>query len=411
MVTVSSVTDRDLDLVIFGATGVTGRLVAAHVARHAPPGLRVALGGRSLPRLYAARAKLPGRGQTWGFIGADSGDARALGALARRTRAVATTVGPYGRHGHALAAACAAAGTDYADLTGEVPFMRSSIDANEATARDTGARLVHACGFDSVPSDLGVWALHRHAEESAAGDLTRVTGLLTGASGGFSGGTVDSMRLIMSEAAEDRRVRRLLADPHALDPSGSTVARPGPADTFRLHWDPELGYWMAPFVMSTINTRVVRRSHALLGGAYGPDFRYREAVGVAGLVRGAPAALAVTAATAGLTGAMASPRTRRLVDRFLPAPGEGPSEAAMARGRFRMRLIARTTSGRTLTARVGADLDPGYGGTAVMFGQAAIALALGEGRAGGGVLTPAVALGDALVARLRACGFRWEVSG
>lgn len=403
--------DRDLDLVIYGATGFAGRLVAAHVARHAPGHLRVGLGGRSVPRLYEVRARLPGRGQTWGFTVADASDERALAALARKTRVVATTVGPYSRHGLALAAACAEAGTHYLDLTGEVLFMRRSIEAHDEAARRSGAALVHACGFDSVPSDLGVWSLHRHAVTTGAGGLTRVTGLLTGGGGGVSGGTIDSMRVQLDEASTSRDVRRLLADPHALDVGTPGAGRPGPRDEWNLRWDPALGYWLAPFVMSSVNTRVVRRSQALLAGAYGSGFRYREAVGVRGRWRGALPAAGVALATGGLAAGMAWPPSRRLLDRVLPAPGEGPSDEQRERGYFRFRHIAETTSGRTLTARLGADLDPGYNGTAVMLGEAALTLAAGEGTGRAGVVTPAVGLGDALVERLRARGFTWDVTG
>ncbi|MGF1646188.1 MAG: saccharopine dehydrogenase family protein [Kineosporiaceae bacterium] len=403
--------DRDLDLVVYGATGFAGRLVAEHVARHAPRDLRVGLGGRSVPRLYEARAHLPGRGQTWGFVVADATDPVAVATLARSARVVATTVGPYTRYGAALAAACAAAGTHYVDLTGEVLFMRHSIEANDATARRTGAAIVHACGFDSVPSDLGLWSLHRHAMATGAGELTRVTGLLTGARGGFSGGTIDSMRVQIEEAATNPEVRRIVTDPHALDVGATGVARPGPRDSFGVAWDAGLGYWLAPFVMAPVNTRVVRRSHALLGGAYGAGFRYREAVGVRGRLRGVGPALAVAAGTLGLFAGMSWPPTRRILDRLLPAPGAGPSERTRRRGYFRFRHVAETTSGRVLTARVGADLDPGYGATAVMLGEAAMTLAAGEGTGRAGALTSATALGDALVERLRAAGFHWEVTG
>ncbi|MGF1662844.1 MAG: saccharopine dehydrogenase family protein [Kineosporiaceae bacterium] len=403
--------DRDLDLVIYGATGFAGRLVAEHVARHAPRHLRVGLGGRSVPRLYETRAHLPGRGQTWGFVVADATDPTGVARLARSARVVATTVGPYARYGAALAAACAEAGTHYVDLTGEVLFMRRSIEANDAVARRTGAAVVHACGFDSVPSDLGVWSVHRHAAATGAGDLTRVTGLLTGARGGISGGTIDSMRAQLEEAAATSGARRIVADPHALDIGTTGVPRPGPRDRFGVAWDARLGYWLAPFVMAPVNTRVVRRSQALLDGAYGAGFRYREAVGARGRIRGAGPALATSAGTAALVAGMTWPPTRRLLDRVLPAPGAGPSQRTRDRGYFRFRHVAQTSSGRVLTARLGADLDPGYGATAVMLGEAAMALAADEGTGRAGVLTPATALGDAFVERLRRAGFHWDVTG
>jgi len=408
------VDNREFDLVVFGASGFAGRLLAAHVARHAPAGLRIALAGRSSGRLLAVQESLPVLARSWPVLVADAKDQDAIARLARRSRVVVTTVGPYTRYGTGLVSACARSGTHYTDLTGEVLFMRRSIEANDAAARASGARIVHACGFDSVPSDLGVWALHRHAATTGAGTLGRVTGLIMGASGGFSGGTVDSLRAQMEDLARDPSARRVIADPHALDDPVSLVGKPGPPDRWVVQWDADLEYWLAPFVMAPVNTRVVRRSHSLLYDherpGYGAGFRYREAVGVPGRIAGAMPATAVAAGTAGFGAAMGWKPTRRLLDHLLPAPGSGPSRRAMDRGYFRMRLFAETTSGRVLEARVGADLDPGYGATAVMLGESALALAVGEGDLRAGVLTPAVALGDALVDRLRARGFSWQVS-
>jgi short subunit dehydrogenase-like uncharacterized protein len=402
--------DRNLDLVLFGATGFVGRLTAEHLAATAPPDLRVALAGRSAERLAAVRADLGPAAADWSLEVADAADPEAMAGLAARTQVVATTVGPYLRYGTLLAEACAREGTAYADLTGEILFVRRTADRLGDLAASTGARLVHACGFDSVPSDLGVLLLHEAARADDAGELTDTVLLVRSMKGGFSGGTIDSMRVMTEELRRDAEARRILRDPHALSPDRAAEID-APADQMAPRRDPQLGVWTAPFVMATFNTRIVRRSNALLGHAYGRGFRYREVMGVG---RGPTAPLVAAGVTAGLgagLAGMALPPTRMLLDRVLPAPGEGPSEEARRNGRFRMELTADTTSGRRYRAVVAAQGDPGYQATSVMLGQAALALAL-DGDAlpdMAGVLTPATGIGRPLVERLRAQGFTLEV--
>lgn len=410
-------TDRELDLVVHGATGFAGELVAAYLAEHAPHQVRVGLSGRSLERLTAVRDRLGPRAAGWALVVADAADQDALRTLARRTRVVATTVGPYERHGLPLTMACAAEGTDYVDLTGEVLFMRASIDANDEAARATGARIVHACGFDSVPSDLGVLLLARTAATHGLGELTGTTFVLTGARGGFSGGTVDSMRTQVDRMRHDPAARAVVADPYALSPDRAaepdrTADAPGDRrDRWGVTWDPDARRWLAPFVMGPVNTRVVRRSNALTGWSYGRRFRYREAVGVPGRLLGAPAAAALAAGTGGLALGMALPPTRALLDRVLPAPGSGPDQESRENGWFSVRLHARTTTGRLLQAKVSATGDPGYVATARMLGESALALVLDRDRLPdrAGVLTPATALGEVLVERLRLAGMTLQV--
>ncbi|MFC3689699.1 saccharopine dehydrogenase family protein [Aquipuribacter hungaricus] len=405
-------TDRELDLVVHGATGFAGALVAAYLAEHASHDLRVGLSGRSADRLDAVRERLGPRAAGWQTVVTDSADDDAVRALARRSRVVVTTVGPYERHGMPLARACAAEGTDYVDLTGEVLFMRASIEANDAVARTSGARVVHACGFDSVPSDLGVLLLARTAATHGLGELTDTRFVLTGARGGFSGGTVDSLRLQVDRVRADPSARAAVADPYALSPDRAgepdrTADAPGDRrDSLRVRWDPESRRWLAPFVMAPVNTRVVRRSNALTGWSYGRRFRYEESVGIPGRLLGAPAAVALTAGTGGLALGMALPPTRALLDRVLPAPGAGPDERTREQGFFRVRLHSRTTSGRLVQATVAATGDPGYAATARMLGESALALVLDRDRLPdrAGVLTPATAMGEVLVERLRVAG-------
>ena len=396
---------REHDLVLLGATSFVGALTAEHLARAAPPGARIALAGRDRDRLAAVRRSLPATAADWPLVVVDVTGAPALRRVAGSATALVTTVGPYARRGLPVVEACAAAGTHYADLSGELAFVRAAVDATDARARGTGARLVHACGYDSVPSDLGVHLLHRAAV--AAGDEDGLTDVqaLVAARGGVSGGTVASLLGEAEAVRTDPRARRLHADPHALSPD--RAAEPGGQPQLMTPPHRVAGRWAAPSVMAPFDARVVRRSNALTGWAYGRGLRYAEQLdagrGPAGLLRAA----ALAGATALGAAALALGPTRALVERALPAAGDGPDAATREAGWFRHRFLATSASGRRYAARVQASGDPGYAATAVMLGEAALALALDGAtlpdRAGS--LTPATALGDALVDRLRAQGF------
>ncbi|GAA0461384.1 hypothetical protein Aca07nite_73790 [Actinoplanes capillaceus] len=395
---------RELDVIVYGATGFVGVLTARHLAEHAPAGTRIALAGRSRAKLEKVAGEL---GVDWPIVVADADDEPALTTMAGRARVVLTTVGPYAKYGRPLARACAVTGTDYVDLTGEVLFARDSIDENHATAQRTGARIVHSCGFDSIPSDIGVHVLHAAVRADDAGELTDTTLVVTRMRGGFSGGTIDSMRHQVDVMKKDRRLRRVGASPYSLSPDREAepdLGRQPDMVTLRgSEVDASVRGHLAPFVMASYNTRVVRRSNALRGWAYGPHFRYREAMRVSGPA----AALAVKGALNGLVIGFALPPARFLLDRILPAPGTGPDENARRNGHFTMDIFTTTSSGARYRARVKAKGDPGYAATAVMLGESALALALDRDRlpeSTGGVLTPATGIGDALVDRLRAAG-------
>ncbi|MFP5068654.1 saccharopine dehydrogenase family protein [Pseudonocardia nantongensis] len=397
--------NEPVDIALYGATGFVGALTAAYLAEHAPPGVTIALAGRSEAKLAATRASLPAAARDWPLIVADSGDPAATDRLAQAARVVVTTVGPYARHGRNLVASCARAGTHYADLTGEVLFVRDSIDRCHGVAESTGARIVHSCGYDSVPSDLGVWLAHAAASADDAGGLTEVR-TLASLRGGVSGGTVDSLRGQLDAVRADRSLRRLAADPHALSPDRAAEPTPSqPADAAAPGRARD-GRWTAPFVMASHNTRIVRRSNALLGHAYGRGLRYGELQNCGRGPLGAVTAAGVTAGLGALLGAFALTPLRPLLDRVLPAPGTGPSERTRERGWFRMDTDARTGRGARYRVQVSGPGDPGYAATAVMLGESGLALALGGAslpdRAG--VLTPATAMGDVLVERLRAAG-------
>ncbi|MFD0484433.1 saccharopine dehydrogenase family protein [Kineococcus sp. GCM10028916] len=403
---------RDIDIVLFGASGFVGRLTAAHLATHAPTGTRIALAGRSRERLAAVARDLGPAAANWPLVVADASDEASLRTLAESTHVVVSTVGPYLRHGLPLVQACARAGTHYADLTGEVLFARRSIDTAHETARASGARIVHSCGFDSVPSDLAVLLAHDWARTHDAGPLASATLEVVSARGGFSGGTVDSLRLQLDTARRDPQARRLVADPYALSPERASEPDLGrQPDAFGPHRRGATGDWVAPFVMASYNTRVVRRSNALLDHAYGPRLRYAEVMAFSGRTA-ALRATAVTGVLAGLTGLLAVQPLRPLLDRLLPSPGTGPSEHTRRTGRFHLRLDARTQSDRRATVTVAAQGDPGYAATAVMLGESALALALDGDRlpARAGVLTPATGIGIPLVDRLRRRGFTLDVA-
>jgi short subunit dehydrogenase-like uncharacterized protein len=399
---------RDLDIVIYGATGFVGVLVAEYLAGHAPAGTRIALAGRSAQRLEELRTRL---GVDWPLIVADAADAPALETLAAAAHVVLTTVGPYAKYGRVLAHACAAAGTDYVDLTGEVLFARASIDENHELARSTGARIVHSCGFDSIPSDLGVHVLHARVAADDAGELTTTTLVVTSLRGGVSGGTIDSLRHQLDVVKKDRALRRIAGNPYSLSPAPADEPDLGRQDDSTApraaEVDPSLRGSLAPFVMAPYNTRVVRRSNALRGYAYGRGFRYSEAMSM-GASPLSPVLAALTKVGLGaLALGLSLPPTRWMLDRILPKPGEGPDERARREGHFTVDVFTRTTTGARYKSRVRAEGDPGYAATAVMLGESALALV--HDRAAlpaspGGVLTPATGIGDALVERLRAAG-------
>ena len=404
--------DHELDIVLFGASGFVGRLVAGYLAEHAPDGARIALAGRSMARLSDVRGHLGATAADWPLLLADSGDEVSLRAMAAATSLVVTTVGPYLRYGLPLAQACAQAGTDYADLTGEVPFVRDCLDHVSETAMSTGAKIVHSCGFDSIPSDLGVLLLFEQAQRDGEGHLENTSLVVTSMKGGLSGGTIDSMRALTEAVAADHSLQSLLTDAYSLSPDRSKEPDLGAQrDIARVHRDSDLGVWVGPFVMAAYNTRVVRLSNALSGWAYGPRFRYSESMAFGAGPTAPLRAVAVGAAAAGAVAGMSLRPTRAVLDRVLPSPGEGPTEKSRLAGHFRILVRTRTSTGARYRCVVAASADPGYQATSVMLGESALCLALDRDRLPdrSGVLTPATAMGDVLVDRLRRAGLTFEV--
>ena len=400
---------REHDVVLYGATSFVGSLTAGHLARHAPADARIALAGRSREKLERTRASLPAAAHDWPLIVADSSDDAALAAMAASTTALATTVGPYAKYGMPVVEACAAAGTHYADLTGEVQFAREAIDRTDGPARESGARIVHSCGYDSIPSDLGVLMLHSRVQADGAGGLTDVT-MAASVRGGVSGGTIDSLRGEIDAASADRQKARVAKSAHSLSPDRASepdVEQPSD-NPLPSRVD---GRWTAPFVMASYNTRIVRRSNGLTGWSYGKDLRYGEVMDCGTSPLGAVAAGAVTAGLGAMVAGLKNSWTRPLLDRVLPSPGQGPSESTRRNGWFRHVLTATTSTGAHYRGTVAGPGDPGYAATAVMLGEAVLCLGLDGDRLPerAGSLTPATAMGPALIERLRAQGHTYEV--
>lgn len=405
---------RDFDIVLYGATGFVGRLVAKDLAENAPADLRVALAGRTATKVEQVRDELGGAASRWEIVTADSSDEDSLRRLAERSRVVISTVGPYARYGLPLVGACAEAGTHYVDLTGEVLFARDCIDRFDAEARANGARIVNSCGYDSVPSDLGVFVLAEAVRTAGDGELTTTTEYAS-MKGGMSGGTIASAMQQADDIADAPERRRVAGDKFSLSPDRTAEPNGEFKDSLAVWFSDDVKAWVAPFLMASYNTRIVRRSNALLGHAYGPDFRYREVMKAGTGVRGRAMAYAVSGALAAGFGAMSVKQLRPLLERVVPKPGSGPSETSRENGFFRMDVRTVTTTGASYKGVFAAQGDPGYKATAVMLGEAALTLALGDlpdlpGGADGGVLTPAVALGMPYAERLRGRGFTIETT-
>jgi short subunit dehydrogenase-like uncharacterized protein len=395
---------KDLDLVLFGATGFTGELVAEYLAKVGQS--RWAIAGRSLSKLEAVKASLKTDSPPELLV-ADASDISSLRAIAARARVVATTVGPYATYGDGLVQACVENGTHYCDLTGEVQWMQRMIAAHHEDAKASGARIVHTCGFDSIPSDLGVLCAQNEFKKQEGVYAENVGAFVMYVKGGFSGGTVASIINLLDES-EDRAIRRAVAHPYALNPPDDKKGVDG-YDDFKPVFDATIGGWTAPFLMASVNTRVVRRSHALLGHPYGENFGYREKTYMGEGLKGRVAAYGLTAAMGGGVAALAFGPTRTLAQKtVLPAQGEGPSREKIDSGGFLIRVVAHTGT-VAHSVDVKATSDPGYGATCIMLAEAARCLAYDDLKTPAGVLTPSVAMGEYLVARLNEAGVTFKV--
>ncbi|WP_394936812.1 saccharopine dehydrogenase family protein [uncultured Ilumatobacter sp.] len=395
------------DIVIFGATSFVGQILCKYmVDRHGVDDASInwAIAGRNAQKLDAV---VESTGAEVPRIVADAGDADAIAALCASTKLVVSTVGPYALYGSKLVAAVAEAGIDYCDLTGEPQWMQRMIDRYQDRATETGARIVHACGFDSIPSDLGVWYTQQEAIEQLGESCVSISMGVKAMKGGASGGTVASMMNMMEEVSADPSLRQVLGNPYAIAPKGDRTGPDQPNVTLP-QYDDGLESWLAPFVMAATNTRLVFRTHALLDHPWGNDFTYGEAMMMGEGLGGRAKAMSLSGAMGGLMGAAAVGPVRKMMGRFLPEPGEGPTSDAQEQGFFDIRFHGTTASGAEIMTKVTGDRDPGYGSTSKMLGESALALL--DSDATGGFWTPATALGDDLISRLvEHAGLTFEV--
>jgi len=390
------VRDSACDLVVFGASGFTGQLVAEYVATKYGNKIKWGMAGRDLDKLAAVRDKVGAPDDTL-LIKADSGDQSSLQALVRTTRAVISTVGPFQLYGSNLVAACARAGTDYLDLSGETVWMRSMIDAHENDARSSGARIVFSCGFDSVPFELGVFFLQSAAKKAWGEAADHVKGRVRVMKGTFSGGTAASSRATMAAATSNPQVLAQLKDPFLLTPG---FVGPKQPHGMKIEYDEDLGAWVAPFIMSPINTRNVHRSNALMGHPYGTGFVYDEMI-VAGAGKQGEA-----------TAARIVEENRSFGGDSSPKPGEGPSKAEREAGCYDILFIGRSKDRGKISVAVRGDKDPGYASTSKMITECALCLLQDASDVAAGIWTPGAAMGEKLISRLvQNAGLTFKVEG
>lgn len=408
----STKTDTAYDIVVFGATSFVGQILTGYLLETYGVGqdIRWAIAGRSESKLNTLKQDLGKGAGELPVIVADAGDESALNAMCDQTRVVISTVGPYALYGEPLVKTCAETGTDYCDLTGEVQWIRKMVETYEGKAKETGARIVHCCGFDSIPSDMGVWFLQEKAEETFGTPCQDVRMRVKVAKGEFSGGTVASMMNVAKEAAADPKLRKELANPFSICPPEHRSKTRQPS-LKGAEFDRDFGVWLAPFVMGAINTRVVHRSNALQNARYGKEFTYDEAMMTGRGTKGRLAAYGITAALGGFFTASAFKPSRWVVEKFVPKPGEGPSPEAQKNGFYDLRFVGKTADGKTIKTKVTGDRDPGYGSTGKMLGEAGVSLAFDvDGDKQGGFWTPSSLLNGKLFERLTTkAGLTFEV--
>jgi short subunit dehydrogenase-like uncharacterized protein len=378
---------REFDIIVYGASGYTGRLVAEYLADKYAGGasLKWAVAGRCAEKLKEVMAGI-GAPASIPIVAADASDPHSLKTMAARTRCVITTVGPYQLYGEPLVAACVETSTDYVDLCGEPNWMRAMIDRFEAAAKKSGARIVFSCGFDSIPFDLGVWFTQEEAKKEFGTPCVEVKGRVRAMKGKFSGGTAASLKATMAAALKDPSVIELLKSPFALTPGFTGAEQPSMSKPML---DEATGVWLAPFVMAPINTKSVHRSNVLMGCAYGKDFRYSEMMMTGKGEQGEATARAVAADAS-------------LMSEDAPKPGEGPTKEERETGFYDILFIGETARGERIRTHCKGDKDPGYGSTSKMIAESAITLVRDAKETKGGLWTPAAAMAAPLLKRLEA---------
>ena len=403
--------ERDFEIIIYGATSFVGKILCHYLANeYRDPDLKWAMAGRSKSKLNELKQSLGGTVASIPCLIADADDENELRKMCWQSKVVISTVGPYALYGETLVKVCAETGTDYCDLTGEPQWIKRMIDRYQAVAKKSGARIVHCCGFDSIPSDLGVYFLQEVALQQQGSYCQQVKMRVKALKGGASGGTIASMVNVYKEAAKDKHLREELSDLYSLCPPAGD-ARPTQHEV-GMEYDQDFESWVAPFVMAAINTRVVLRSNALLEPPFHKNFLYDEGMLTGDKSVGKRRARRVaTGSKLGFV-AMAIPPLRWLALKFLPKPGEGPSPEQQREGFFDLLFMGFSDQGPAIKVRVTGDRDPGYGSTAKMLAQAGICMArdIPASRVKGGFWTPSTAMGKKLIRRLiDHAGFRFEL--
>lgn len=416
--------DKKLDLVIFGATSFIGQILTRCMAEHCEKHdktLKWGIAGRSENKLNEIKNKLGSKYSSLPVILADAQNPTQLQSLCAQTGAVVSTVGPYAQYGEPLIKACVESGTDYCDLSGEVQWIKRMIDQYEDQAQASGARIVHCCGFDSIPSDMGVYYLQQQAQQTFGKPATQVKMRVKSAKGGVSGGTVASLMHAVGEAAADPEIRKVMTNPYSLCAGQRVNTAQHPVRSAQ--YDNDFKSWISPFIMATVNEPVVHRSNYLQQNAYGYNFSYNEAMLTEDGIKGRLKALAVTAATAGFVAGAATKPVRKALQKFvLPKSGEGPSQEKQENGYFNLHFFGQTDTGEAVKIKVTGDQDPGYGATGKMLCQAAISLCHDHAKdanksnnankpdQNGGFWTPASLFDDRFIQRLtKYAGLKFEL--
>lgn len=395
---------RQFDIILFGATSFVGEILTRYMLAQQPLNgeMKWAIAGRSPTKLNQLKLSLGDAAEALPIVVADTDNQASIDAMCGSTKVIASTVGPYALYGEPVIQSCAALGTDYCDLTGEPQWIHKMLGRHEAAAKKSGARIVNCCGFDSIPSDLGVYFLQQRSKQTLKQHCNIVKMRVKAMKGGASGGTIASMLNAIKEAMQDKNIRKTIASPYALCPAGHGF-KVKQINLKSAQYDKDVQAWIAPFVMAAINVRVVHRSNALLHKQYGENFLYDEAMITGPKAKGGVGAAALTAGLGGFMLAALLPPTRWLMEKtILPKPGEGPSPQAQLEGYYDLRFIGTTPDGQTISCKVIGDRDPGYGSTAKMLGQAALCLAQDMNEKPGGFWTPASLFGEKIIARLEA---------
>lgn len=382
------------DIIIYGATSFVGQIMLEYLAQYSDEPIKWAIAGRNEQKLITAKdanqlAHIP-------HIIADADDEAALRAMCAQTKVIISTVGPYALYGETLVKVCAETGTDYCDLTGEPQWIKAMLDKYEATAKASGARIINSAGFDSIPSDLGVYALQQHAIETTGKPASQIKMRVRKLKGGASGGTIASMLNVVEEAGNNPQLRKLLVNPYVLCPDGHTFTQ-RQTNHKKAQYEEDTQMWIMPFIMAAINERIVHRTNGLLHNQYGEQFLYDEAMSAK---KGIQAWGMTLGLGAFMLGASFKPIRNLLAKHVLPKPGEGPSKAEQLNGSFDMRFYSTLDNGSKVVAQVTGDRDPGYGSTAKMLTQAALCLSKDVPDLAGGFWTPAAALNQPLMDRL-----------